>query len=131
MTISRALTCAASLGAALWIPCALAADPPGARPGDDALTCEQIYAQGAAEAQREQAERNKKNDERRSELRATGALLGSAMLTGGLSGTGPAAQKAAEAQADRQVAEAAAAPQSNPRMEHLKQLWQQKHCVKK
>lgn len=130
MTISRVLISAASLGAALWIPCALAADPPAAKPGDDALTCEQIYAQGAAEAQRDQQERAKRNDEQRRQLRGTAALVSGTMLTGGLSGTGPAAQKAVEAQADKQMAELSA-PQSNPRMERLKQLWAQKHCVMK
>ena len=132
MTIAmpKVLAVAASIGAALWMPLALAADPAGARPGDDALTCEQIYAQGAAEAQREQQERAKKNDERRSELRATGALVSGAMLTGGMGGTGQAAQKAAEAQADKTMAEAGAAPQVNPRKEYLRQLWTQKHCVK-
>ena len=130
MTISRVLTFAASLGAALWIPCALAADPPGSQPGDSALTCEQIYAQGAAESQRDQQERAKRNDEQRRQAHATGALVAGAMLTGGLGGTGQVAQKAVEAQADKQMAELTA-PQSNPRMDHLKQLWAQKHCVKK
>jgi hypothetical protein len=60
----------------------------------------------------------------------TAALVTGAMMTGGLGGTGPAAQMAAEAQADRQMA-LLGAPQSNPRMDHLKQLWAQKHCVKK
>ena len=36
------------------------------------------------------------------------------MLTGGMGGTGQAAQKAAEAQADKTMAEAGAAPQVNP-----------------
>ncbi len=130
IAMSKVLAVAASIGAALWMPLALAADPAGARPGDDALTCEQIYAQGAAEAQREQQERAKKNDERCSELRATGALVSGAMLTGGMGGTGQAAQKAAEAQADKTMAEAGAAPQVNPRKEYLRQLWTQKHCVK-
>jgi hypothetical protein len=53
------------------------------------------------------------------------------MMTGGLGGTGQAAQMAAEGQADRQMAMLGAPPQSNPRMDHLKQLWAQKHCVRK
>jgi hypothetical protein len=52
------------------------------------------------------------------------------MLTGGLGGTGQAANRAAESQADKQIA-MLSAPQSNPRMDHLKQLWAQKHCVRK
>ena len=131
MTISRLLIPATSLAAALWLPCALAVDAAGALPGDDALTCEQIYAQGAAETQRDQQERAKRNEARGRQLKATAALVTGAMLTGGLGGTGPAAQKAAEAQADRQMAELGVPPQSNPRMDHLKQLWAQKHCVKK
>ena len=131
MTMLKILIGAASLGAALGLRCALAADPPGARPGDDALTCEQIYAQGAAEVQREQDECDKKNAERKAQSASTAALVTGAMLTGGLSGTGPAAQKAAEAQAAGTMAELGAAPQPNPRKDHLRQLWTQKHCVKK
>jgi hypothetical protein len=123
---------------ALWIPAAVAADmaagaapnASGARSGDDALTCEQIYEQGMAEAQRDQQERNQRNEELRTQRAATGALLTGAMLTGGLGGTGQSAQMAAEAQADKQIA-LLSAPQSNPRLEHLKQMWAQKHCVKK
>lgn len=117
----------------LWIPAAMPggapADAPGVMPGDDALTCEQIYAQGMAETQRGQQERRQKNEQLRAQSAATGALMTGAMLTGGLGGTGQAAQAAAEAQADRQMA-LLGAPQSNPRMDHLKQMWAQKHCVK-
>ncbi len=131
MTLSRLPSCATSLAAALWLASAHAADVPGAKPGDDALTCEQIYAQGAAESGREQDERNRRNDERGAQGRATAALITSAALTGGMGGTGQAAQKAAEAQADGTVALLGAAPQVNARKEHLRQLWTQKHCVKK
>ncbi|MGZ5238807.1 MAG: hypothetical protein ACXWCN_01700 [Caldimonas sp.] len=129
MKISRVMTLA-SLGAVLWIPCALAADPPAAMPGDDALTCEQLYAQGSAEAQRDQQERARKNEEMRNQRRATAALVTGAVLTGGMGGTAQAAQKAVEAQTDKQMSELSV-PQSNPRMEHLKRLWAQKHCVRK
>jgi hypothetical protein len=121
----------------LWLPAAIAADSTaiapgntsGAMPGDDSLTCEQIYAQGSAETQRGQQERARRNEERRMQLNATAALVTGTMATGGLLGTGPAAQMAAEAQADQAVAELGR-PQSNPRMDHLKQLWAQKHCVR-
>jgi len=75
MTISRRLTSAASLAAALWIPCALAADRPAAKTGDDALTCEQIYAQVDADVKRAQQERDKKAEERakKEQGRASGA----------------------------------------------------------
>lgn len=123
---------------ALWIPVAIAAGTatntpagaPGVMPGDDALTCEQIYAQGMAETQRDQQERAQRNEQLRSQRAATGALMTGAMLTGGLGGTGQAAQVAAESQADKQMA-MLSAPQSNPRMDHLKEMWTQKHCVKR
>ena len=44
-TFPKAIVPAAALGVALWAPCALAGDPPGAKPGDDQLTCEQIAAE--------------------------------------------------------------------------------------
>ena len=132
------MTIAAWAVGALWIPVAIAAgtaantaaSASGALPGDDALTCEQIYAQGMAETQRDQQERSQRNEQMRRQACGTAALMTGAMLTGGLGGTGQAAQAAAEAQADRQMA-MLSAPQSNPRMDHLKQLWAQKHCVKK
>jgi hypothetical protein len=102
----------------------------GAMPGDEALTCEQIYTQGMAESQRDQQQRSQKIDQMRAQSRATDAMLTGAMATGGLGGTGQMAQAAAEAQAGRQMSELSTPP-SNPRMDHLKQLWAQKHCVKK
>jgi hypothetical protein len=130
MTIIRLSNFAASLAAALWIPCALAGDPaPTAKTGDEALSCEQIYAQVDADLQRAQQERDKKADELRNQGRVTKTLGVAAMMTGGLGGTAQAYQAAAEAQADKTMA-MGAAPPPNPRTEHLKQLWVQKHCVK-
>ena len=122
---------------ALLIPTAVAAgaaadtapNTSGALPGDETLTCEQIYAQGMAESQRDQQARSQRNDQLRKERAATGALITGAMLTGGLGGTGQAANAAAQSQADKNMA-MLGAPQSNPRMDHLKELWAQKHCVK-
>ena len=124
---------------ALWIPAAIAAgqaanataSASGAMPGDEALTCEQIYAQGMAESQRDQQARNQRNEQMKRQTMGTAALVTGAMMTGGLGGTGPAAQMAAEAQADRQMAMLGAPPPTNPRMDHLKQLYAQKHCVRK
>jgi hypothetical protein len=130
LTCSKALSCATSIAAVLGLSSALAADPPAARPGDEALTCEQIYAQVDAEVQRAQQERDKRAEELRNQGRLTRTLGTTALLTGGMGGTGQAAQMAAEAQADKTMA-LSAAPPPNPRMEHLKQLWAQKHCVKK
>ena len=123
----------------VWMPAAIAAgtaanpsaSASGAMPGDDALSCDQIYAQGMAETRRDQQERSQRNEELKSQRAATGALLTGAMLTGGMGGTGQAAQMAAEAQADRQMAMLGAPPPSNPRMAHLKQLYAQKHCTRK
>ena len=139
--LEKVIACAVG---ALLIPAAMAADttaaPPaasasvvnasGAMPGDDALTCEQIYDQGMAETKRDQQQRSQRNELLRAQGAATGALITGAMLTGGMGGTGQAAQMAAEAQADRQMALLTPAP-SNPRMGHLKQLWAQKHCTMK
>jgi hypothetical protein len=116
--------------AALWVGVALAADLPGAKPGDEALTCEQIFAQGSAEKEREQQERAQKSAELKAQGQTSKALLTTAVLTGGLGGTAQAAQHSAEAGVDKQMA-MSAPPPPNLRMERLRQLWAQKHCVKK
>lgn len=131
MTLTRTLIGATAFAVALDIAHAQATNQSVARPGDDALTCDQIYAEATAQSQREQAEREKRNDERRRQSQATAALGTTAMLAGGLGGTAQAAQKAAEAQATSAIADGAAPPARNPRLEHLKQLWTQKHCVMK
>jgi len=130
-TNSRHAT-AAIIVAVSMASAALAADPPaapGIQPGDDALTCDEIYAKGMAESQREQQEREKKRQEMKAQQMGTAALLASAMATGGA--TAPLAQKAAEADADRTMAMLGTPQQANPRLERLKQLWAQKQCVKK
>jgi len=109
------------------------ADSDAAQPGDEQLTCEQIYAQGMAQSQRDQQERNKKNEHRRAQSAATAALIVAGSTVGQLDpshATALAANKAAENMADTTIAELGAT-QSNPRMDHLKQLWAQKHCVTK
>ncbi|HEY2560023.1 MAG TPA: hypothetical protein VGI48_09985 [Caldimonas sp.] len=116
--------------AALWAGVVLAADLPAARPGDEALTCEQIFAQGSAEKQREQEERARKVEELKAQQRTSKALLTTAVLTGGLGGSAQAAQHSVDAGMDKQTA-MSAPPPANPRMERLRQLWEQKHCVKK
>ena len=127
MRSSNALICATALAAALGMPRVQAADAPGARPGDDALSCEQLYAEASAQSQHDQAERRQHNDERQREGNATAALVTGAMLSGGLGGL--AAQAAVEAQAKSAMAEAAAPPSPDARMARLRQLWTQKHCV--
>ena len=119
------------IGAALAIGSTRAADIPGALPGDDALTCDQVYAQGMAESQKEQQQRERSNQERKAQTQGTAALITGAMLSGGLGGTGIAAQKSAEGLVDRSMADLQAPPRANPRLERLKELWTQKHCVKK
>ena len=143
MSMTRNLL-ALAIGA-LWIPAASAADaapptsdtsPPnapnasGAMPGDESLTCEQIYAQGMAESQRDQQALKQRNDQLRAQNTMTGALVAGAVMTGGLGGTGFAAQAAAEASADMQMAMLATPPQTNARNERLRQLWTEKRCVK-
>ena len=120
--------CALWTAGALAAPAATAAaDPSGAMPGDDALTCEQIFQQGMAESQKDQQARSQRNAELKAQGQATGALVTGAMLAGGMGGTGQAAQAAAEATADRQMA-MLTPPPPNLRMQHLKLLYAQKHC---
>jgi hypothetical protein len=121
--------------ATLWTAAAIAAAPApgaadasGAMPGDDALTCEQLYAQGMAESRREQQERAQRIEQMRAQNAGTAAVVTGAMLAGGLGGTGQAAQAAVEAGADRQMA-MLTPPPPNLRMQHLKQLYAQKHCA--
>lgn len=106
---------------------------PGALAGDDSLTCEQIYAQGAAVSQREQEERGRKSAEMRQQAEAAAAATTGASLLGAMPGAGRAAamaaNHAAERYAERTVAEASAAPPPNVRKERLRQLWTDKHCA--
>lgn len=129
MALTRTLVAATALGAALGIARAQAADPPASHLGDDALTCEQIYAEATAQSQRDQAEREKRNEARRRQAQGAATLLTGATLAGGMAGSGLAAEKGVEAYVASSVAEGAAPPARNPRLEHLKQLWAQKHCV--
>jgi hypothetical protein len=98
-------------------------------PGDDALSCEQIFAQGMAESQREQQARQQRIDQMKAQGAATGALAAGAMAVGGVAGTGQVAQAAVEAQADRQMAMLGSPPPPNLRMQHLKQMYAQKQCA--
>jgi hypothetical protein len=129
--ISKTIIYAMVVVTALWMEPVGAAEEAGAKPGDEALTCDQIFAQGMAETKRSQEERDKKNEQRKAQTAATAALITSTVATGGMSGTGPAAQKSAENLADGQMAELAAPSRANPRMEYLKQLYAQKHCASK
>lgn len=135
MSMLRRTIAAWTVGA-LWIPVTIAAGPAagaqdnsGAMPGDDALSCEQIFAQGMAESKRDQQARQQQIDQMRAQGAGTAALVTGAMLAGGLGGTGQAAQAAVEAGADRQMAMLGAPPQQNPRMQHLRQLYAQKQCA--
>jgi hypothetical protein len=120
--------CALSIAGAIAAPTAnAAADSSGAMPGDDALTCEQIFQQGMAESQKDQQARSQRNAELKAQGQATGALVTGAMLTGGMGGTGQVAQAAVEAGADRQMT-MLTPPPPNVRMQHLKQLYAQKRC---
>jgi hypothetical protein len=131
MTVNCKLAVTIGIGAILFAGSSRAADVPGTLPGDEALTCDQIYAQGMAESQKDQQERERKNQERGAQAKGTAALVTGAMLTGGLGGTGLAAQRSAESMADRQMADLATPQKTNPRLDRLKELWTQKHCVRK
>ena len=68
--------CALSIAGAIAAPTAnAAADSSGAMPGDDALTCEQIFQQGMAESQKDQQARSQRNAELKAQGQATGALV--------------------------------------------------------
>jgi hypothetical protein len=115
------------VAAALCTVSATAADaPPGSLPGDEALTCDQLYAQGMAESQRDQQARAQRNAQMKAEGAATGALVAGAMATGGA--LAPAAQVAVETQADKSMA-MLSGPQANPRMQRIKALWSGKQCA--
>jgi len=120
---------ALAIASAALGPVVAAGPSSGVRPGDDALSCEQILAQGMAESQHDQQERSQRNDEMRARQTATMGLGTMAMLSGGLGGTAQAAQMAAEANADRTVAMLGTSPQANPRLARLKELSAQKHCT--
>ena len=122
---------AGALSAAVFLHgiAAIAAPALGSRPGDDALSCEQIYSEGMAEAQRDQQARSQRSDSMRAQQAATMGLGTAALLSGGLGGTAQAAQMAAEASADRSVAMLGTPRQTNPRLERLKELSAQKHCT--
>jgi len=128
-TSTFGLLALAIVSAALHGPAAAAGSSSGARPGDDALSCEQIHAQGMAEAQHDQQERSQRGAAMRAQQMATMGLGTTALLSGGLGGTAQAAQKAAEASADGSVAMLGTSPQANPRLERLKELSAQKHCT--
>jgi len=117
------------IAAALWLHgvVAAAAPPTGTEPGDDALSCAQIHAQGMAEVQRDQQERRQRSDDMKAQNKLTMGLVTGALLSGGLGGT--AAQKAAEDSADRSVAMLAAPPKANARLARLKELSARKHCA--
>ena len=124
----------------LGVPAAIAgdagarADASGAMPGDDALTCDQIYAQGMAQSRRDQEERAKASARQKAQVDSLAALAVTADTVGQLDPSHTAAratQKTAEAQADQTLAMLGRTPQPDPRLVHLKQLWAQKQCVSK
>jgi hypothetical protein len=129
MTPSKLLSAVVSLTLALWSALAPAADPPAAKMVEDALTCDQIYALGAAESQRDQHEREGKLAELGSQVQTNQALLTTLNLTGGaIAMAAPAAIPAMTAAAYKAQAGQvhfasemfkAVAPQTNPREEHL------------
>jgi hypothetical protein len=122
------LNLAAALGAAVWINGAVAEGIPGAAPGDEALSCEQIYAQGMAESQRDQQARDEKAQALKQQEKGLIGAIGAAMAT-----ANPVAGKAANAQAlglAETTNRLAGTPnQPNARKERLRQLWTQKGCA--
>lgn len=123
-------TCAAWLAIAVtsWSSPVFADAIAGAKPGDEALSCQQIYAEGMAETQREQDARNQKTDAMKAQQKSFIGQLGAAIATGGLVG-GQAVQKSGEDMLISQGRMAETANQPNPRKDRLRQLWSEKHCA--
>jgi hypothetical protein len=113
---------------ALWAGCALADEIPGAKPGDEALSCEQIYAQGMAESLGDQQARDQRTQAMRAQQQSLMGTLGVAIATGGMVG-GKAVQKSGEEVLAPQgrIAETANLP--NARKHRLRQLWAEKQSV--
>ena len=114
--------------AATWSSCALGDAIPGAKPGDEALSCDQIYADGMAETQREQDARNQKTEAMKRQQKSLIGQLGVALATGGLVG-GKAVQKSGEDMIASQGRITETANQPNARKDRLRQLWTEKHCA--
>jgi hypothetical protein len=116
------------LGLVCCAACAFALELPGGKPGDAALSCGQIYAEGMAESQRDLRARDDKLQAQAQRQQGLMGLAGTAMATGGLVG-GRAAQAAAEDLAKSQNRLLDGANQANPRKERLRELWNQKRCT--
>jgi len=117
------------------ISVAVAGEDPAARPGDEALSCDQIYAEGMTIVQKEQQQRDATRSRMQTQANGTAALLVAASTVGQLDpthATAIAAQVAAEGMVKNQVDVAAQAGAAKPdaRKERLRTLWTQKHCVK-
>lgn len=132
-TTTKVLLIGSLAGACLLAlpPRAAAARDDGSRPGDEALSCDEIYAQGMAIVQVEQRQRDATRSKMEAQTKGTAALIGAAVLVP-TPATGLAAQAAAEStmksQAD--IGAQAAAAKPDARKERLRILWAQKHCVK-
>lgn len=113
------------------ISVAAAGQDSAARPGDEALSCDQIYAEGMVIVQKEQQQREATQSRMAAQTKGTAALVGAAVLAPSPA-TGVAAQAAAESTMKSQIDIGAQAGAAKPdaRKEHLRTLWTQKHCVK-
>jgi len=132
-TLRFELACLGMLLACVSV--AVAGDDPAARPGDEALSCDQIYAEGMTIVQKEQQQRDATRSKMEAQTKGTAALLGAAMTVGQLDpthATAVAAQASAESTMKNQIDVAAQAGAAKPdaRKERLRTLWTQKHCVK-
>jgi len=122
------LNLVAALGAAMWANCAVAEGVPGAKAGDEALSCDQIYAEGMAETQAEQQARNQKAQALKLQEKSLIGTIGAAMATANpVVGTAANAQALGLAESTNRLADAPNQP--NARKERLRQLWTQKNCT--
>ena len=111
------------------------ADGSGARPGDETLSCDQIYAEGMAIVKTEQEQRDAMRSRMGTQAKGTAALIVAASTVGQVDpthATGVAAKAAVQAEVKSQTELGTQAGKARPdvRKEHLRALWAQKHCTK-
>lgn len=122
------LNLAAALGVAMCANCAVAEGVPGAEPGDEALSCAQIYAEGMAETQRKQQARDEKAQALKLQEKSLIGAIGATMATGNpIAGLAANAQALGLAHSTNRLADAPDQP--NARKERLRQLWTRKNCT--
>jgi hypothetical protein len=106
-----------------------------ARPGDEALSCDQIYDEGMSIVRKEQQQRDATRSRMETQAKESAALGTAAMTVGQVDPT-HASAIAADAAVKREIRSGAelgsqaGAAKPDARKERLRTLWTQKHCTK-